>query len=113
MKRSALELLIQDGVPEETAEAFVQYHLDNPEVWQWFEKFTLEAIARGRRMGAKAVAERVRWEIEIEHNRKFKVGNSWIAYYARIFMLKYRHQRPHNGYFRTKKVKGVKTKEAA
>ena len=92
------------GIPEQTIEAFFESIAKSPRVWRHFERFALEAVQSGRKMGAKAVMERVRWETEIEQSQEFKVSNSWTAYYARLFAIKYPYYRD---YFDFKQVQGV------
>lgn len=96
--------LLREGVPVETIDAFFDSFKENPEVWRLFERYTLEAIEAGRKVGAKAVMERVRWESEIERGKDFKVSNNWTAYYARIFAIKHPAYRR---YFDFKQVRGV------
>jgi|694.fasta_scaffold02764_37 hypothetical protein len=100
----ARERLLAEGVPAETVAAFIENFLANPLVWRQFERFALDAIQTRRKLGAKAVMERVRWETEIERNEDFKVSNNWTAYYARIFALKHPAYR---NYFDFKQVRGV------
>lgn len=88
------------GVPLKTAKAFEKYHRDNPEVWKLYERFALEAIASGNKIGSRAIAERVRWECSVSSkNDDFKVNNNYTASYAHIFMAKYPE---HRGYFETR-----------
>ena len=55
------------GLPDETQRAFLHYHKANPQVWQAFERYALEAAKSGKKKyGAKSIMERVRWEFEIE-----------------------------------------------
>jgi hypothetical protein len=96
--------LLAQGIPAETVEAFMQSFLQNPLVWRQFERYALDAIQTRRKVGAKAVMERVRWETEIERAEDFKVSNNWTAYYARIFALKHPAYR---NYFDFKQVRGV------
>ena len=96
--------LLSDGVPPETVNAFIESFQANPVIWRHFERFALDAIQVRRKLGAKAIMERVRWESEIGQNQEFKVSNNWTAYYARIFALKHP---PYRDYFQFKKVKGV------
>jgi len=83
---------------------FVAYHSGNPLLWKAFERFALDAANRGKRIGAKAIMERVRWEAEIERGDEFKVCNSYTAYYARIFAAKYPQ---HSELFEFRPIKGV------
>lgn len=101
--------LIQDGVDELTAEKFLDYHERNPGIWKAFERYALQAARSGKRIGAKAVAERVRWEEVVENkgSEDFKFGNSFVAYYARIFMIKYRSHSGYGDFFETRTTKGI------
>lgn len=101
----AISVLIAQGVPLETAQAFLAWHRDNPAIWREFERLTLEAIAKGRKVGAKAVMERVRWEVEVERGGEWKCNNNYTAYYARMFGAKYPQ---HRDYFEYREVKGLK-----
>lgn len=93
------------GVPHSTQEKFLDYHRANTQVWEWFEKFALEAALCGRRIGAKAVAERVRWEAAIERkDKEFKLNNNFVAYYARIFCAKYE---AYKNYFEFRETSGL------
>ena len=85
----AMKMLYRDSVPRETVEKVGRYIENNLEVWQRFEKYTLEAIEREVVVGAKAVAERIRWDGYFIDGDGFKVSNTYIAYLARIFMYKY------------------------
>jgi len=79
---------------------FVQYHIDNPEVWEMFREFTWVAMYKGcKHLGAKMVIERIRWETAVEGNDQFKVNNNYAPYYARMFMDEFPD---HDGFFRTR-----------
>ena len=57
---------------------------ENPEGWALFRQFAREAAAKGRKFGAKALAERVRWSATVEGTAQdFAVNNSYISYLAR------------------------------
>ena len=96
--------LRKEGVPEATIDGFFESFQANPEIWRMFERYTLDAIGANRKLGAKAIMERVRWEAEIERNQEFKVSNNWTAYYARTFAMKHPAYR---NYFDFKTVRGV------
>lgn len=100
--------LLGQGIPRETVQQVLDNFRENPKVWRAFEKFTLDAIRCGKKIGAKAVMERVRWEFEIEKNHwadaEYKINNSWVAYYARIFAIKFPE---HRDYFDFREVRGV------
>lgn len=69
---------------------FARFHDLNPHVYLEFERRALEAHSAGaRRIGVKAIAERIRWDI---HTRtlgdKYKVNNSLVALYARLLLFR-------------------------
>ena len=71
-----------------TRHDFEAFHAENPDVWQLFERFTIEAIHAGRkRFSAYTVAERIRWytSVETRDPTGFKLNNNWIPFYARLF----------------------------
>lgn len=97
--------LIKSGVPARTVDKFLQVHDDHPEVWKAFERVTLSTIARGKKAGAKTIAEWVRYEVEIlAGGSDYKINNNYTAYYARIFALKYPQ---HRDFFEFREVKGI------
>jgi hypothetical protein len=79
----------------------------NPQVWNKFEEYTLEAIATGRKHYSHwAIINRIRWNREIETNGgEFKISNDYISFYARLFHA--RHP-DHNDFFRLKQFKEEK-----
>ena len=88
------------------------WHKANPHVYELFKRLTLEAIGRGHEhLSAWLIVNRIRWETSIEtQGDDFKISNDFIAYYARLFM----HEHPaHQGFFRTKALKGEDYEQAA
>ena len=76
------------------------YIADNPKAWALFVKFTQEAIAAGRKtIGAKMIAERIRWETMLRKNGDYKFNNNYTAGMARRFMEQYPQ---HDGLFVTR-----------
>jgi len=74
-------------------ERFRRFHEANPWVYKALLRYAREAVwtqrTKGRnriRIGAKAVAERVRWDYEMQadDNEVWKVNNSYISRYARM-----------------------------
>lgn len=86
-------------------EDFFEFHKKNPKVFGLFSRFAIEAAASGRtHFGAKAIMERVRWEVDINtvgENHDFKLNNNHTAYYARLFMKAYPE---YKDFFRTRVV---------
>jgi len=68
--------------------AFVSYNSRNPAVYIALRQFALEAKRHGRkRLGMKAVFERLRWWSLVEaKSDAFKLNNSFASYYARLLM---------------------------
>lgn len=108
--RAAGDALSREGVPSDTVDKVLEYISRNHVVWAAFEKFALQAISHKKTVGAKAIMERVRWEVEIEGEGEFKVNNNYTAYVARFFALKYPD---HAQYFEMRAVRGLAMKEAA
>lgn len=100
------ELFFKEGIPQKTVDKFFDYHCENPDVWKNFEKFALKAANLGKRVGAKCIIEKVRYEVDVEINSKepFKINNNFPAYYARLFH--YKHPE-HYGFFETREIKGL------
>ena len=69
-----------------TAAQFGAYDAENPQVWRAFERIAYEMCARGRkRIGAKAIAERIRWESGVRGEGEYKINDHWTAFYVRKF----------------------------
>lgn len=82
--------------------AFRRFHVDNPNVWVLFERFTFEAIAAGMTSySSAAIFERIRWHVDIETRDAdpVKLNNNYRAYYARLF---HRRHPGHAGFFRNR-----------
>jgi HPt (histidine-containing phosphotransfer) domain-containing protein len=92
---------------QERKEAWWGWHKKNPQVWNKFEEYTLEAIATGRKHYSHwAIINRIRWNREIETNGgEFKISNDYISFYARLFHA--RHP-DHHDFFRLKQFKEEK-----
>lgn len=74
------------------------FHAQNPEFYQLFVRFSVEAANAGRkRFGAFAVINRIRWYTMVEtRGDTYKVNNNWAPFYARLF----EHEFPeHEGLF--------------
>jgi hypothetical protein len=82
-----------------------EWHKANPAVWQYFEKFSLEAIQRGRKkISHWLIINRIRWEVSIlTTGEDFKISNDYIAFYARLWIALYPQ---HKDLFSIKKMIG-------
>lgn len=65
---------------------FERFHSENPRVFGLFVQFAEQAKAAGRaKIGAKAIAERIRWEVAIAtRGDGFKLNNVLVSRYARL-----------------------------
>lgn len=95
-------VLASDGVDSETIEKFIEWFFDNEKAWAAFKRFASFCFLNKKKVGAKAVAERVRWETEIENNGEFKVNNNYVAYMARLYNANIKKE-----YFETREVRGL------
>ncbi|MHC4158885.1 MAG: hypothetical protein ACYSSO_07375 [Planctomycetota bacterium] len=81
------------------------YHEENPHVFELFTKFAVMAKSAGYQYySAKAIFERVRWQINIETKdpEGFKLNNNYTSRYARLLV----DRRPaFNGFFRNRVLK--------
>lgn len=65
--------------------AFLEYHEQNPTVYEQFKKFAYEVKGSGRdHFGSKAIMERVRFESIVRGVGDFKVNNNFSSCYARL-----------------------------
>ena len=80
---------------------WLQYHQENPIVWELFVAYTKKAMEAGfTHYGAKSIMERIRWHTNIEtKGDTFKISNNHTAYYARHFEQMFPQ---HKGFFRIK-----------
>jgi hypothetical protein len=89
----------------EKKEAWWEWHNANPAVWDYFEKFSLDAVRRGtKKISHWLIINRIRWEVYIVTTGKdFKISNDFIAFYARLWKLRYPQ---HRELFNTKRMLG-------
>ena len=82
-----------------------EWHKANPQVWQYFERFSLEAVSKGRKkISHWLIINRIRWEVNIvTTGDDFKISNDYIAFYARLWKALYPQ---HKDLFTTKRMIG-------
>jgi hypothetical protein len=70
------------------AEWATRYIKENPKVYQMFAHFAWEAIGslRGKKIGARMVWERMRWETDVRGDGDYRLNNNAIPFVAREFM---------------------------
>lgn len=87
-----------------TPENFRNYNQQNPYIWEHFEKFALQAMAKRQRFSAKAIFHIMRWYTDVSDDQKeFKIDDGWISHYARKFMQAHPE---YDGYFSTRERRG-------
>jgi hypothetical protein len=102
----ALEQQLKDQL-EERKQKWWAWHKLNPQVWEKFREYTLEAVSSGRAHYSHwAIINRIRWNREIEtRGGEFKISNDYICFYARLFHAKHPE---HGGFFHLKQLKEEK-----
>lgn len=70
-------------------ENFVSYHAKHPHVWEAFEEKALIAAQHKTKFGARAIFELLRWETMVSGSGTYKLKDTNIPYYARLFIQKY------------------------
>ena len=74
---------VADSKHRSLTERYAAWRELNPHIYELFKQFALEAWASGSRVGAKAIAERIRWELRIRYRGDYKVNNSFVSRMAR------------------------------
>lgn len=82
--------------------AFIDFHRDNPQVYEEFKKMALQAINAGKKkISAKMIVNVIRWSVYMEtidlnlfeqknkEPRKFKINDAFISRWARVFVNEY------------------------
>ena len=92
---------------EERKQKWWAWHKRNPQVWEKFREYTLEAVNSGRAHYSHwAIINRIRWNREIEtKGGEFKISNDYICFYARLFHAKHPE---HGDFFHLKMLKEEK-----
>lgn len=82
-------LVTPDYAPELTlSERFELFHAANPHVADALETLAAQWLAAGhRKVGMKALVERLRWESGISTvGDAYRINNSHVAFYARLLL---------------------------
>jgi len=88
-----------------------RWHNDNPEIWEYFKRFSFEAVrAKRTRFSHWMVLGRVRWYVNVEttgvithEGERVKLCNDHFAFYARYWKKTFPE---HAGLFLTKRMIG-------
>jgi len=94
----------QQGLFDRTESRSCEYHEQNPEIFEWFCRFTFEKIEKGAtHLGSKMIVERIRFESPVNaKGDPYKINNNMTAFYSRLFMERYP---AHAGIFETRTAK--------
>lgn len=85
------QLNLFDGINDKK---FVEYHEQNPHLYEEFKKIALESIAMGlKNYGAKSIFEIIRWETAKRGEGEFKINNNYAPLFARLFANEYPEHR--------------------
>jgi hypothetical protein len=84
-------------------EWFEYYDEKNPQIYEFFKKYTLTAIRKGHKnLSAEFIFNAIRWESDVKAEGEFKINNNAKPFYARKFMKEFPH---YNGFFRKRHSK--------
>jgi hypothetical protein len=89
------------------ASRFLYHRRVDPHVYSLFEAFAKEVAAKKKKASAWLIANRMRWEVQIEifdNEAEYKINNDFISLYARLFMA--RHPK-YNKLFTVKKLERI------
>ena len=97
--KSAMPLFDRQAEPAD----FELYDKEHPDIWQNFEKITLNLVRHGsKHYGSRAIFEIIRYHRFIEKGDDYKVNNNYTKNYALKFMREYPQ---HDGFFETREQK--------
>ena len=90
---------------DETKGKFRKFHFANPHIYQTFSIYSWDAAKAGHKVFSHwLIMNRIRWDSLIQTDgEKYKIPNEFIAFYARMFMIRH----PQLGaFFKIKRMKG-------
>ena len=98
------EMNLSQSRYDEMREQCVAWHRQHPEVWDLFVQYAFQMIDAGRKhYGAKAIWERIRWEMDTRYGEgEFKMNNNYTSFYVRLFQNTWP---VHADFFRTREQK--------
>lgn len=64
---------------------WLKFHRENPQVWELFRGFAVEARAARERFSARMIVHRIRWYTAVETtDEDYKINDHVSPYYARL-----------------------------
>jgi hypothetical protein len=86
-------------------ESFKRFHAANPHVYEALKAVALWCVRHKKRMGIKAIYERVRWEYSIATSGSpYKLNNNFSAHYSRLLM---KNEPELAGFFETRRRRAI------
>lgn len=83
-------LPFEDGDDRTLYDQFLEYHAENPHIYERICKYADEAISAGREhIGIGMLFERIRWYTAVEARGRpdgLKLNNNFRAFYARMWL---------------------------
>lgn len=75
----------------ESFKRFQKYHEENPQIYEFFKRYTLRSIERGyKHLSAEFIFNVIRWETPIgASGDDFKINNDFKPWYSRLFMKEF------------------------
>lgn len=67
---------------EQLRKEAVAFFREHPSVWHAFVQYADQARTAGKKIGAKAVWERIRWETHVVGSAKWDLNNNFTSFYA-------------------------------
>ena len=86
MRTDTIKFHLSNQVEQTKLESFCDYFEANAQIWKRFKLYAYEKLTRGRRVGARAIFERIRWD-DSDFGKGpdgFKVNNLYTKYYAML-----------------------------
>lgn len=107
-----LQLIIPDPQPIVSVdrrggleESFKRFHAANPHVYEALKAVALWCKRNNKRMGIKAIYERIRWEYSISTTGSpYKLNNNHAPFYARALM---KNEPELSGFFETRRQRAI------
>ena len=80
---------------EQRRQAWERFHAANPHVFDLFERFALEAAAKGAgRIGGRLIWERLRWELQVEtQGEDWRLNDHHVPFCCRLFISRHPEHR--------------------
>jgi len=67
-------------------EKVLDYHRENPQVYQEFHKMALKKCKQRKYYSAKAIIEICRWDTRVSSKGEFKINNNAAPLFIRLFL---------------------------